>query len=147
MKLSKADYIKLCDTFRDKALTDHQDMRAWMNRALLAESELATLRAEYEPEAMKPLKTTLPRLQVRWWAWKDRDRIEVAGVFRAQDLQPRLREQYETGIGLFRGPDLQAHLTPDEARMMADSLQEMADQVEALMSTGHRNAAPTQKDN
>lgn len=49
MKLSKAQYIDLCDTLRDKALTEHQDMRAWMNRALLAEAQLATLRAAYEP--------------------------------------------------------------------------------------------------
>lgn len=49
MKLSKAEYIELCDRFRDKALEAHQDMRAWMNRALLAEAQLATLRAEYEP--------------------------------------------------------------------------------------------------
>lgn len=49
MKLSKAEYIGLCDRFRDKALEAHQDMRAWMNRALLAEAQLATLRAAYKP--------------------------------------------------------------------------------------------------
>lgn len=49
MKLTKAQYVELCDRFRDKALTEHQDMRAWMNRAMLAESRLAVLRAEYEP--------------------------------------------------------------------------------------------------
>jgi len=54
MGLSKAQYIELCDRFRDKALTAHQDMRAWMNRALLAEAQLATLRAAYEPEGMEP---------------------------------------------------------------------------------------------
>ena len=54
MKLSKAGYIELCDRFRDKALTEHQDMRAWMNRALLAESRLATLMDECEPEGTEP---------------------------------------------------------------------------------------------
>lgn len=54
MKLSKAEYIQLADQFRDKALTAHQDMRKWMTRALLAESQLAVLRAEYEPEGMEP---------------------------------------------------------------------------------------------
>lgn len=54
MKLSKAQYIQLADQFRDKALTAHQDMRAWMNRCLLAESQLAVLKAEYEPAGMEP---------------------------------------------------------------------------------------------
>lgn len=49
MKLSKAQYIELADRFRDSAQTAHQDMRAWMNRARLAESQLAVLRTEYEP--------------------------------------------------------------------------------------------------
>jgi hypothetical protein len=49
MKLSKAQYIELCDTFRAKAQQAHQDSRAWSNRALLAESQLAILRAAYEP--------------------------------------------------------------------------------------------------
>ncbi len=51
MKLSKAQYIELCDRFRDKAQEAHQDARAWMNRAILAESRIATLRAAYEPAA------------------------------------------------------------------------------------------------
>jgi hypothetical protein len=54
MRLSKAQYIELCDTFRDKAQTAHQDARTWANRALLAESQLASLRAEYEPKGMEP---------------------------------------------------------------------------------------------
>lgn len=49
MKLSKAQYIELCDTFRDKAQTAHDDARKWQNRALLAEAQLATLRTVYEP--------------------------------------------------------------------------------------------------
>lgn len=49
MGLSKAQYIELCDTYRDKAQTAHDDARKWQNRALLAESQLATLRAAYEP--------------------------------------------------------------------------------------------------
>lgn len=32
-----------------KAQQAHQEARTWQNRALLAESQLATLRAEYEP--------------------------------------------------------------------------------------------------
>lgn len=49
MKLSKAQYIELCDRFRDKAQQEHQDARLWRNRAILAESRLATARAAYEP--------------------------------------------------------------------------------------------------
>ena len=49
MKLSKAEYITLADQFRDKAQQAHQEARDWMNRALLAESQLATLRTAYEP--------------------------------------------------------------------------------------------------
>ncbi|MBE4716759.1 hypothetical protein [Pseudarthrobacter sp. AB1] len=53
MKLNKSEYIELCDRFRDKAQEAHQDMRAWMNRALVAESRIATLRAAYEPQTAK----------------------------------------------------------------------------------------------
>lgn len=49
LKLTKGGYIKLADRFREKALQEHQESRAWMNRALLAEASLATLRAAYEP--------------------------------------------------------------------------------------------------
>ncbi|MEQ4567997.1 hypothetical protein [Paenarthrobacter sp. CAP02] len=45
MKLSKAEYIELCDRFRDKAQQAHQDMRVWMNRCLAAEEQLAALKA------------------------------------------------------------------------------------------------------
>lgn len=37
----------------DKAKQKHQEARIWQNKALLAESQLAALRAAYEPE--KPL--------------------------------------------------------------------------------------------
>jgi hypothetical protein len=53
MKLSKSEYIELCDRFRDKAQQEHQDARAWMNRALLAEAQLATVRAAYEPASTR----------------------------------------------------------------------------------------------
>jgi hypothetical protein len=49
MNLTKAEYIELADRFRNKAQEEHQDARAWMNRAILAESRLATARAAYEP--------------------------------------------------------------------------------------------------
>ncbi|MGX1160406.1 hypothetical protein FBY31_1226 [Arthrobacter sp. SLBN-100] len=49
MGLSKDQYIQLCDTYRDKAQQAHDEARAWKNRACLAESQLAVLRAEYEP--------------------------------------------------------------------------------------------------
>lgn len=55
MNLSKAEYIKLADRFRDKAQEEHQDARAWMNRAILAESQLATARAAYEPPRTRRL--------------------------------------------------------------------------------------------
>jgi hypothetical protein len=58
MNLSKTEYIELCDRFRDKAQEEHQDARGWMNRAILAESQLATVRASYEP----PRSRTLPDL-------------------------------------------------------------------------------------
>lgn len=45
MKLSKAQYIELCDRLRDKAQEAHHNARAWANRALEAESRLAI----YEP--------------------------------------------------------------------------------------------------
>ncbi|WP_432244916.1 hypothetical protein ACRB8A_14345 [Arthrobacter sp. G.S.26] len=48
MKLSKAQYIELCDKFRDKAQEAHQDSRAWMNRALLAEATIKVFKAAYE---------------------------------------------------------------------------------------------------
>jgi len=56
MKLTKAEYIELADRFRDGAQQAHQDMRAWMNRALLAESRLAVLRAAYEPQELDTTK-------------------------------------------------------------------------------------------
>lgn len=58
MNLSKAEYIQLADRFRDKAQEEHQHARAWMNRAMLAESQLATVRAAYEP----PRSRTMPDL-------------------------------------------------------------------------------------
>lgn len=58
MRLSKAEYIELCDTLRDKAQQAHQDARAWMNRALVAEAQLAVLRTAYEPAASNNQPTT-----------------------------------------------------------------------------------------
>lgn len=49
MKLSKTQYIQLADQFRDSAQDAHQNMRGWMNRALVAEASLAALRTAYEP--------------------------------------------------------------------------------------------------
>ncbi|MDQ0824308.1 hypothetical protein QFZ60_000481 [Arthrobacter sp. B2I5] len=54
-----------------------------------------------------------PKVYTRLWAWKDADRNETPGV------------------GLFRGQDLQAHLTPGEARTLADKLHDLADRAEA----------------
>ncbi|MEV8148742.1 hypothetical protein AB0O52_11445 [Arthrobacter sp. NPDC080073] len=67
-----------------------------------------------------------PRLRVRWWVWKDRERNETPG------------------IGLFRGQDLQAHMTPEEARTMADTLHDMADHIEAATQA---TPTPTQTPN
>lgn len=53
MGLSKAQYIELCDTYRDKAQEAHDEARVWKNRACLAESQLAVLRAEYEPASQQ----------------------------------------------------------------------------------------------
>lgn len=54
-----------------------------------------------------------PQVYTRLWAWKDANRNETPGV------------------AIFRGNDLQAHLTPTEARTLADKLHDMADKVEA----------------
>ncbi len=54
-----------------------------------------------------------PKVYPRCWAWKDADRNETPGV------------------GIFRGHSLQAHLTPTEARTLADKLHDMADQVDS----------------
>lgn len=53
-----------------------------------------------------------PKVYARAWAWKDASRNETPGV------------------ALFRGNALQAHLTPTEARTLADTLHDMADRIE-----------------
>ncbi|WP_426226255.1 hypothetical protein [Pseudarthrobacter sp. DSP2-3-2b1] len=45
LKLSKAEYIELCDTLRERAQEAHHNARAWASRALESESRLAI----YEP--------------------------------------------------------------------------------------------------
>lgn len=49
---------------------------------------------------------------IRRWTWKHEDQTETAGA------------------GIFRGRDLVAHLTPEEARAMADELHDLADRIE-----------------
>lgn len=75
MNLSRQDLVNLCEIYKAKALEEHDhfrewqaraieaetrlaiyepgdppgDARTWMNRALIAEAQLATLRAAYEP--------------------------------------------------------------------------------------------------
>jgi hypothetical protein len=44
----------LATHLHQKAQDAHQTAREWCNRALLAEAQLATLRAEYEPHGMEP---------------------------------------------------------------------------------------------
>lgn len=56
--------------------------------------------------------TRRPMLKARTWTWKD------AG----QPDRP--------GIGLFLRNDLRGHLTTDEARELADTLHDLADQIE-----------------
>ncbi|GAA1109974.1 hypothetical protein [Arthrobacter flavus] len=60
MKLSKDQYIELADTFRDKAQKAHHEAREWMARALVAEAQLSTLRAAYEPPQSPSTKTPPP---------------------------------------------------------------------------------------
>ena len=57
-----------------------------------------------------------PYLKPRPWLWKHPNGSTTAG------------------IGLFRGADLKAHLTPDQARAMADNLHDMADRIESQES-------------
>ena len=57
--------------------------------------------------------TTPPFLKARYWDWKDQDGRGTRGV------------------GLFRGADLKAHLTPTQARTLADTLHDMADRIES----------------
>jgi hypothetical protein len=45
MELSRADMQRLCDALKAKALAEHDLMRAWQTRALVAEARLAL----YEP--------------------------------------------------------------------------------------------------
>lgn len=52
-----------------------------------------------------------PYLNVRRWEWRDQDGNATPG------------------IGLWRGKSLKAHLTPDEARQLADTLHDHADQL------------------
>ncbi|MEW1982602.1 hypothetical protein [Pseudarthrobacter oxydans] len=51
MGLSKAQYIELCDTYRDKAQQAHDEAREARNQVLLLRAQLATLRAAYEPHS------------------------------------------------------------------------------------------------
>lgn len=57
--------------------------------------------------------TVRPFAQVRNWTWKHQDRSETPG------------------IGIFHGNRIQIHLTPAEARAMADRLHDMADRIDA----------------
>jgi hypothetical protein len=57
--------------------------------------------------------TARPFATLRKWIWKDGDRTQIPG------------------IGIFHGDRLRAHLTPDEARKMADNLHDMADELQA----------------
>ncbi|BCW76262.1 hypothetical protein [Arthrobacter sp. NicSoilB11] len=57
--------------------------------------------------------TTPPFLKPRFWEWKDQNGTGTRGV------------------GLFRGADLKAHLTPAQARTLADKLHDMADRIES----------------
>lgn len=52
-----------------------------------------------------------PFVKLRRWEWKE-----------ASTTTP--------GIGIFRGEAILAHLTPTEARTMADKLHDYADQIE-----------------
>jgi hypothetical protein len=54
-----------------------------------------------------------PYVKVRRWEWRDADGIKTPGV------------------GILRGQAVVAHLTPDEARRMADRLHDMADAAES----------------
>jgi len=56
--------------------------------------------------------TLRPFAKVRMWTWKHQDRSETPG------------------IGIFHGNRIQIHLTPTEARDMADKLHDMADHIE-----------------
>lgn len=54
-----------------------------------------------------------PYVKLRRWEWKE----------------PRTSGGTH-GIGIFRGQAILAHLTPEEARTMADKLHDYADQIE-----------------
>ncbi|WP_164202360.1 hypothetical protein [[Micrococcus luteus] ATCC 49442] len=54
-----------------------------------------------------------PELNARYWTWKDQEQNETPGV------------------GLFAGHFIKAHLTPAQARTLADKLHDMADKLEA----------------
>lgn len=60
-----------------------------------------------------------PSITARKRAWFDRDGTRTPG------------------IGLMRGEIVHAHLTPTEARTLADRLHDMADTFECASSTNH----------
>ncbi|QHK18818.1 hypothetical protein GU243_02420 [Pseudarthrobacter psychrotolerans] len=62
-----------------------------------------------------------PWLLAKPVTWKARDQIRIPG------------------IGLFRRDAMQAHLTPDEARALADRLHDMADRVDSATTSKETN--------
>jgi len=66
---------------------------------------------------MQTSPTRRPFLKARYWTWRDPDANTTPGV------------------GFFTGKQIQAHLTPAEARTLADKLHDMADQIEAKQGT------------
>lgn len=59
--LSKAQYIELCDTLRDRAHQAHDNARAWASRALIAETRLAIYEGDTPPRDITP-RATVPEL-------------------------------------------------------------------------------------
>lgn len=68
---------------------------------------------------------TRPYLKPRNWAWKAPDGTGTPGV------------------GLFHGQYLKAHLTPTEARKLADKLHDMADQLDNHREQEQQDAPET----
>ncbi|NMR29936.1 hypothetical protein [Crystallibacter degradans] len=53
-KFSRTELELMAEHYRAKATAEQATARHWQGRALLAEAQLSTLRAEYEPEGLEP---------------------------------------------------------------------------------------------
>lgn len=68
-----------------------------------------------------------PYVTPRAWVWHQGDDLRIPG------------------IGLMRGPDIRAHLTPTEARKLADRLHDLADKLDTTAAHLNEPTTPARK--